>query len=238
VTRVTFIGHSTVLIDAAGLRVLTDPILRGRVGHLRRLVPVPPVPSPDVVLISHAHMDHLDPPSLRRLTGSPRVVVPRGCAGLARRAGLSDVTEMDVGERVSLGGLELRATPAEHDGRRLPFGRKMDALGYLLEGPQRVYFAGDTDLFDEMERVAESLDVALLPVAGWGTRLPPGHLDPERAAHAARLLKPRYAVPIHWGTLAGPRAATADPELPAREFARLADVDVRVLRPGESLELD
>jgi L-ascorbate metabolism protein UlaG (beta-lactamase superfamily) len=237
-TRVTFVGHSTVLVEMAGVRVLTDPILRGRVAYLRRLVPVPPVPDIDFVLVSHAHMDHLDPPSLRRLTGSPRVVVPRGCARHVARTGLGEVTEMEVGERIPLGALELEATPAEHDGRRLPVGRKVDALGYLLHGPQRVYFAGDTDLFDEMDRVADGLDVALLPVAGWGTRLPPGHLDPERAARAASLLRPRYAVPIHWGTLAGPGAATADPGQPAREFARLADVEVRVLQPGESFELD
>ncbi len=227
-----------MLVETAGTRLLTDPILRGRVAHLRRLVPVPQVPAPDVVLISHAHMDHLDPPSLRRLPGSARVVVPRGCSRLVRRAGLTDVVELRVGERAAVGGVEVVATAAEHDGRRLPIGRSVDALGYVIDGPEPVYFAGDTDLFEGMRALAEDLSVALLPVAGWGRRLPPGHLDPERAAHAASLLRPRYAVPIHWGTLAGPGAATADPQLPAREFARLAEgVEVRILNPGERLVL-
>jgi L-ascorbate metabolism protein UlaG (beta-lactamase superfamily) len=86
-------------------------------------------------------------------------------------------------------------------------------------------------------RPGPDLDLALLPVRGWGRRPPPGHLDPEKAARAADLLGPRCAVPIHWGTLAGPGIAKDDPEAPAREFARLARVEVRILHSGESLEL-
>jgi L-ascorbate metabolism protein UlaG (beta-lactamase superfamily) len=105
-----------------------------------------------------------------------------------------------------------------------------------------VYFAGDTDIFEGMQNLTEDLDLALLPVSGWGRWLPPGHLDPERAARAAALLAPRFAVPIHWGTLTAPGARRGDPEGPAREFARLAasyapGVEVRILRPGEGLTL-
>jgi L-ascorbate metabolism protein UlaG (beta-lactamase superfamily) len=108
-----------------------------------------------------------------------------------------------------------------------------------------VYFPGDTDLFEGMTELAGA-DVALLPVWGWGPNLGRGHLDPGRAAEAAALLRPRLAVPIHWGTLypAGLRRVLprplADPgdafvEAVAR---RAADVIVRVLRPGESLRLE
>ena len=153
------------------------------------------------------------------------------------------MTEVDDGDTVDLGGIGLLVTRAEHDGRRLPFGRPSAAVGYVVEGAQRVYFAGDTDLFEGMRGLNGGLDLALLPVWGWGRTLPPGHLDPERAARAAALLQPRYAVPIHWGTLASPGAALADAEQPPRDFARLAaqcapDVEVRVLRPGESLTLE
>lgn len=245
-TQITFVGHATVLVEMAGVRLLTDPLLRARVAHLRRIAPLTAIPGltePSAVLISHGHLDHLDLPSLRRLSPSARVVLPRGFAGLARRAGLRDVTEADVGDRVSLGEIDVVATAAEHDGRRLPLGRAAPALGYMIEGPEHVYFAGDTDIFEGMQDLSGRIDLALLPVSGWGRRLPAGHLDPERAARAAALLEPRRAVPIHWGTYASPGARPADPEQPAREFARLAasvspGVEVRILRPGEHLDLN
>jgi L-ascorbate metabolism protein UlaG (beta-lactamase superfamily) len=245
VSRIAFVGHSTVLVELAGTRLLTDPVLRGRVAHLRRIVPVPAasgLTDPDGVLISHAHFDHLDLPSLRRLTSTVRVVVPRGWARLAGRAGLRNVTEVEVGDRVVIGEVGVRATPARHDGHRLPLGRAARALGYVIEGSRRVYFAGDTDIFEGMGELADDLDVALLPVSGWGRTLPPGHLNPERAARALELLRPRIAVPIHWGTFTSPGASRGEPDQPAREFARLAascapDVEVRMLHPGDSMSL-
>jgi L-ascorbate metabolism protein UlaG (beta-lactamase superfamily) len=242
---VTYLGHATVLVEAGSTKVLTDPVTRHRIAHLRRIVPLLPIPNlerGDVVLISHAHHDHLHLPSLRRVSSSATVVVPRGWARLVRRAGFHDVREVEEGERVAIGDVEVLATPARHEGRRWPLGRATAALGYVVECPPRVYFAGDTDLFNGMSDLAGDLELALLPVAGWGPRLPPGHLDPEGAARAAALLQPRVAVPIHWGTLASPRAHSEDPERPAREFARLAPsfapgVEVRILRPGESLRL-
>ncbi|HKF80103.1 MAG TPA: MBL fold metallo-hydrolase [Thermoleophilaceae bacterium] len=245
-TRILFVGHATTLVEIAGTRFLTDPLLRSRVAHLRRIVPFPAgcrVTDPDAVLISHAHLDHLDLPSLRRLSPSARVVLPRGRAALARRAGLHEVIEVEAGDRVRIGRTDVLATPARHSGRRFPLGRATQALGYLMEDPQRVYFAGDTDIFDGMRDLAGQLDLALLPVSGWGRRLPSGHLDPERAARAAALLRPRYAVPIHWGTHLAPRARPSSSERPAHEFARLTssrapDVEVRVLRPGEDLSIE
>jgi L-ascorbate metabolism protein UlaG (beta-lactamase superfamily) len=244
--EITYLGHATVLIEGGGSKLLTDPVIRSRVAHLRRLVPIGPLPElgpDDAVLISHGHLDHLDPPSLRRLAGSAAIIVPRGLARLARRAGFDDVREAEAGDRVAIGAVELVATPALHSGRRWPLGRAAPALGYVIRCPQRIYFAGDTDLFDGMSDLAADFDLALLPVAGWGPRLPPGHLDPERAARAAALLRPRVAVPVHWGTYASPRASSRDPEQAARDFARLAashapDVEVRILRPGESTWLE
>jgi L-ascorbate metabolism protein UlaG (beta-lactamase superfamily) len=214
--------------------------------HLKRIAPLPSVSGltdPDFVLISHAHLDHLDLPSLRRLPSSAGVVLPRGWARLVKRAGPREVIEMEPGDRVALGRVHVLATPARHDGHRLLPGRARDALGYVIEGPRRVYFAGDTDLFDGMRDLAGGLDVALLPVSGWGPRLPAGHLDPERAARAVALLRARYAIPIHWGTFAAPRSRRGSSEGAAREFARLAaasapDAEVRVLLPGEHLVLD
>jgi L-ascorbate metabolism protein UlaG (beta-lactamase superfamily) len=242
---ITYVGHSSVLIELGGVRVLTDPVLRSRIGYIRRIVPPPAAgvaAGLDAVLISHAHHDHRDLLSLRRVPSDVPVIAPPGCAGPVRRSGHA-VVEAVVGERVRAGGVEVLVIPAEHDGRRFPIGTRRPAIGYVIGDGPRVGFYGDTDLFDGMAELAGELDVALLPVWGWGPRVGPGHLNPDRAARAAALLAPRIAVPIHWGTLAGPRVWwRADPGLPAREFAeRVAvhapAVTVRILEPGERLEL-
>lgn len=244
--RVTYIGHATVLVELDGARLLTDPVLRRRVLHLRRDRAVAPqsLGSLDAALVSHAHWDHLDVASLAQLGRGLEVVVPRGAGRILRRRRFTEIVEVDRGETVGIAGVAVTATEAEHDAGRGPLGVRAPALGYLVEGSARVYFAGDTDLFSGMVGLAP-LDVALLPVAGWGPRLPPGHLDPRGAAEALRLLRPRVAVPIHWGTYSlvtkrriAPEAARAPADEFRRHAAELApEVDVRVLALGETLEL-
>jgi len=132
-----------------------------------------------------------------------------------------------------------------HGGRRTPFGPRAETVGFEVAGGHRLYFAGDTDLFDGMEELAGELDLALLPVWGWGPSLGAGHLDPERGARAAALLAPRIAIPIHWGTFFPLGLARLRPghlRAPPREFACQAaelapQVEVRVLSPGESTSL-
>jgi L-ascorbate metabolism protein UlaG (beta-lactamase superfamily) len=192
--------------------------------------------------VSHLHYDHLDLPSLERLGRSLRVIVPRGAARLLRRRGLSTVTEVEIGDEVRIGPVVVRATHAEHDGRRRPFGASAAAVGYLVTGSFTAYFAGDTDEFAAMSDLAPGLDVALLPVAGWGPRVPAGHLDPLRAAQALVRLQPRAAVPIHWGTYrrVGLDRDAALLRTPAESFAAFArdlapEVDVRILDVGGTL---
>jgi L-ascorbate metabolism protein UlaG (beta-lactamase superfamily) len=240
--NVTYVGHSTVQIDTSGTCLLTDPFLREGVMHLRRIAPLGEIAEPDAVLISHAHFDHLDLPSLRLLAPCP-AVAPRGCGRLLERAGMRDVSEVRPGDSVRFGNVEVTAVLAAHDGRRHPFSHARDTLAYVVAGSERAFFAGDTDLFDGMRALAGGIDVALLPIWGWGGRLPRGHMDPERAARAAAMLSARVAIPIHWGTLASPRAPwRVNPGGPARTFvARAAalapDLEVRVLAPGESTEI-
>jgi L-ascorbate metabolism protein UlaG (beta-lactamase superfamily) len=217
-------------------------MLRPRVAHLRRVAgPAPPIAGElDAVLVSHVHYDHLDLGSLD-LVRARRVVVPRGARRLLEGRGFGNVVELGAGEAVDVGPVTVVATHAEHNARRLPFTAEIPALGYIING---MYFAGDTDVFDGMRALAPSLDVALLPVAGWGPRVGPGHLDPQRAAEALQLLKPRIAVPIHWGTYRriGLSRDEATLREPAERFARLAaelapEVEIRILAPGERLEL-
>jgi L-ascorbate metabolism protein UlaG (beta-lactamase superfamily) len=197
----------------------------------------------DAILLSHAHADHLDVPSLRLVAAATVVLTPVGSASIVRRARPGGVVGVAVGERYAIGAVTVEAVPARHDGRRHPLGRRLPALGYLLEGPVRVWFAGDTDLFAEMEALAGRVDVALLPVAGWGPRLPAGHMDAASAARAVALVRPRVAVPIHWGTMRSIGThADVDPRAPARSFAaavaRLGvPTEVRILLPGEAMRL-
>ena len=235
--RLLYVGHATVLIELDGVRLLTDPILRTRVWHLRRRVPLDKAELGriDAALVSHLHFDHLDLPSLRLLERDVTLVVPRGARRLVRA--FPDVREVDVGDEVRIGEVTIRATPAEHDGGRIML-RSAPSLGFLVSGSQRIYFAGDTDLFEGMSALAGSIDIALLPVSGWGSKVGPGHLDPLRAAQSLRLLKPRLAIPIHWGTFSPLHRSTSvdPPEAFRRHAAELApDVEVRILDPGAAL---
>jgi L-ascorbate metabolism protein UlaG (beta-lactamase superfamily) len=255
---VTFAGHSTVLLEMDGVRLLTDPLLRRRIGVLIRRSPVPPAAvrgDLHAVLVSHAHLDHLDVPSLRLIDRRTPVVVPSGLGSLVRRLGFVPI-EMQAGDEVEIGpagaGAEgadgrgagrvrVMAVPADHAGTRYPMAVESDALGYVVSGGLRTYYAGDTGLFEGMRELAP-LDVAVLPVGGWGPRLPSDHLNPLSAAKALQLLRPAACVPVHWGTIYPP---WLPPEFNAKwgewphAFARYAghlapEVDVRILQPGET----
>jgi L-ascorbate metabolism protein UlaG (beta-lactamase superfamily) len=241
--HITYIGHATCLIETAGVRLLTDPVLRDRVGHIRRQnAGVDPESSLDIdtVLVSHAHLDHLDLPSLRRLGRDTRIIVPAGSGNLLRRNGFRRVEEIRSGDHTRVGPVIVEATPAAHAGQRHPFGPVSAPVGYVVHGERTVYFAGDTDLFPEMNSIHESLDAALLPVWGWGPTLGVGHMCPRRAAESLRMLNPRTAIPIHWGTFAPLGMGWMRPRFlfdPPYDFAAHAGaiaphVDVHVVHPG------
>jgi L-ascorbate metabolism protein UlaG (beta-lactamase superfamily) len=238
-----FLGHATVLIEVDGIRVLTDPFLRPRLGPLERhgALPDPAWYSGiDVVLISHGHRDHFDPDSLAAIPGAPVVIVPRGLGSVCRRAVRGEVVEVAAGESWTDGGLRLNAVPAKH--WISPGAPKAEPIGYVIAGSSRVYFAGDTGWFDALGALRGAVDIALLPVWTWGPHRGPGHLGPRSAAEVAALLQPSVAVPIHWATLyprrlhrLWPRPLVAPGDQFAAHVRELApDVDVRVLRPAEA----
>jgi L-ascorbate metabolism protein UlaG (beta-lactamase superfamily) len=239
---VTWLGHSCAGIRLDGLLIVTDPVLRERIFHLRRksAVDAAAFDGADVILLSHVHYDHLDLPSLGQLDLGAQVIVPAGAGGLLRRRGFRFVREVYAGDEVDVGAVQIRVTHAEHAAARRPGTGKTLPVGYVVAGTRSVYFAGDTDLFEGMGHLG-NVHLALLPVAGWGPRLPAGHLDPVRAVQALELIRPHIAIPIHWGTYAPwrrPRGA----DTPATTFAEMAAaiapaVDVRVLRPGQSCPL-
>jgi L-ascorbate metabolism protein UlaG (beta-lactamase superfamily) len=260
-----FLGHSTVRVELAGRTVLTDPVLTPRVGPLRRVAALPDPATwagVDLVLLSHQHGDHLHLPSLRLLGPAVRIVVPRGAGAWLRARGFRRVDELAPGESLTDGDLRVTAVPAEHSshrwGPRLTHGPEAPAVGHLLEGAgSRVYVSGDTDLFAGMHLLGEHgigqhpIDVALLPVWGWGPTLGPGHLDPIRAVEAVARVRPRVVVPVHWGTLALPGSTVVPPlrsrmrrllTEPPRRFAegvaaRGLDTWVALTEPGAAVRM-
>jgi L-ascorbate metabolism protein UlaG (beta-lactamase superfamily) len=251
-TSVTWWGHSTMWLADSGVTLLTDPLLTNRLFHLRRLAgTAPELPgAPDAVLLSHLHADHFHLPSLRAVPGEPLLIVPRGALpfvaqGLGRGVAARCV-ELAPGEETTVGPVKVRAVRAAHAGGRGPWSRlSAPALGFVVEGTSRTWYAGDTGLFDEMADIAP-LDLALIPVGGWGPTLgAAGHLDAVSAAEALRRVKASWAVPVHYGTFWPIGLRGVRPEMfhdPGTEFARRAetaapDTQVRVLAHGETLTL-
>ncbi|MEU3502963.1 MBL fold metallo-hydrolase [Streptomyces hundungensis] len=250
--EVTWWGHATCTIEDSEVRLLTDPLFARRLAHLRRrrgAAPPPEAAVADAVLVSHLHADHLHVPSLARLAPGTRLIVPAGAVrsvpGLAK-LGL-DITQVRAGDTVRVGDIVVRVVPARHDGRRLPFGpHRSPALGYVVEGTARTYFAGDTGLFEDMAGAVGPVDVALLPVGGWGPRLGPDHLDAGRAAEALAALGALSAVPVHYGTYwpigmdaVRPHEFHAPGEEFVRHAARLAPkAAVHRLGHGERVRLE
>ncbi len=249
--EITWWGHATVTVRDSGVRVLTDPLFARRLAHLRRrrgAVPPPPAAEADVVLVSHLHADHLHVGSLARLAAGTTVLLPRGALaavpGLRRLRYRLRLVETGAGESVDFGAVTVRAVPAAHDGRRMPYGKqRVAALGYVIAGQARTYFAGDTGLFDGMAEAVGPCDVALLPVGGWGPFLGHGHLDAGRAARALAELAPRAAVPVHYGTYWPIGMDAVRPHefhSPGHDFVRLAartapQVRVHRLEHGQSV---
>ena len=249
--RVTYVGHGTVLIEMDGVRILTDPSLRRWTGALRRYGPLPDPATArhiDAVLISHLHLDHLDPSSLKMISRSAVVIGPPLVGRTIHKVGFKTVIETRRETVLHVGDVDVVAVHAAHTRRRWVLSPPTEPLG---QGSATIYFAGDTALFDGMEDLHDRIDVALLPIETWGVRPPEGrHLSPRTATKALSLLKPRLAIPIHWGTLYLPGSAYAGkqatyawfqktrkrPEAFVAMAAEAApEVDVRLLDPGESL---
>lgn len=246
-STVTYLGHSSLLIETNGVRILTDPILRNRVSFLSRKSPsINPdhYQNIDAVLISHLHYDHLDFQSLEMLESPFDLVIPKGAAPVLKKRGITSFQEIGMGQQIKIGNLTVKATFADHTHSRHPMGPEAESLGFLIEGDIRIYYPGDTRLFPEMASLAaEKIDLALLPVWGWGYHRGKMHMGPKEAAQSLNLICPQVAIPIHWGTFIPIGIHWLKPAFyyyPPIEFASYAkqiapQVDVRILPPGEKI---
>lgn len=221
----TFVGHASVMITTRTQRVLTDPWLGDRLWGLRRLAAAALAPADasdvSVILISHAHRDHLHLPSLATLPRNATVVVPPGCGGFVSRLGFSRVAELGAGRVYAQDDLEIAAVPVRHASRRRLVRRA--ACGYVLRTQGRtLYFAGDTGYFSGFAEIGRrfSPEVALLPIGGYEPiSLRREHMSPLDALVAFRDLGARLLVPIAWGALPLAYELPEEPVLWLREEA-------------------
>lgn len=208
------LGHATLLINFLGVRVITDPALLDRVGlSVGGLLTIGPqrlidpvltpadLPKVDLVLVTHAHMDHLDLPSLATMPRDAVVVTSDACASLIRPVGFHDVRELQWGESITVRGLRVTALGATHWGKRWPWGRTYGYNSYLLEkGGRRVFVGCDsayTKIFNAIgDRPPE---VAAFSVGAYDPWIW-NHANPEQVWEMFQQTHSEYLIPIHWGT--------------------------------------
>lgn len=248
---ITWWGHASATIELAGLRVAVDPLFSRRLAHLRRHGPLPDARATeaDVILISHLHSDHFHLPSLRRFDPDVPIVVPRGAGALLRDLPHPFIA-VEPGDDLSLPmGARLHVFPAEHDGRRHPGSRYWaPAVGYRMSVSDiaSFWYPGDTGLHRQMFDV-EAVDLAVVPIGGWGPSLGDEHLNPGEAVDAIARVGAHHAVPVHYGTF-WPWGMTIARSAHRRFFVRpgyvfaeymarrLPEVDAWVPGPGERIE--
>ncbi|HLS27205.1 MAG TPA: MBL fold metallo-hydrolase [Opitutales bacterium] len=254
--QVTWIGHTTFLIQANGLNILTDPIFSDRcspvqfVGPRRKAAPglqfsqLPPI---DAVVISHDHYDHLDNYSIQILGDTPRYFFPLGISRWFQRRGLTNFEEKDWGESVEFEGMRLHCLPAQHFSGRTLFDRNRTLwCSWMLEiGDKKVYFLGDTGYAPFFEEVGEqfgAVDCALIPIGAYRPRwyMQPVHVDAREAVQIHKDIRSQFSIASHWGTFALAEEPPAEPPI----YLRRALVDegletdeFQAVRFGETVEL-
>jgi L-ascorbate metabolism protein UlaG (beta-lactamase superfamily) len=249
---ITFIGHSSFLVQMDGRKLLIDPVFAERLIALRRLrrpgIRIKDLPAIDVVLLSHAHMDHLNRPSLRRivahnnkLTGkAPIAVVPWGVEDLVSDLGFARVVTLEWWQTKSIGGLEVTMTPCKHWGARLFKDTHRGFGGYVIRGGgHSLYHSGDTAYFDGFAKIGERLhpEVALLPIGAYRPDSYRGvHTCPEEALQGFLDLGARRMIPMHYGTFRLSQEPMEEPVERLMLAARLAGAaaSVCVLPEGET----
>lgn len=244
-SSVTWIGHASAVVDIGGERVLIDPLGRRRCRQIADY---------SAILITHAHVDHLNRWTLARLDRGATLIVPRGAAAVVADLGFARVVEAESGDQLSVGRLDVVAVPTRHDPGRWRRGDGPSCCGYVITaGGVSVHHAGDVDMsdFTLFDRIGDQFQLAatLLPIGGllpvWYYRWRRAavdrgvHIDPDAALEVARRLRARAMVPVHWGTVnlrLGPASA------PRRRLEQVAHAEgltdlIRVLGHGEQLRL-
>lgn len=251
--RVTWFGHSSMLIEIDGKKVLTDPVWGPSPSPVTWVGPrrwyAPPValsdlPAVDAVVISHDHYDHLDYPTIEVIKGWETLFfVPLGVGAHLAYWGVPEdrIVELDWWERLDLGDLSIVCTPARHASGRGLFDRNATLwAGWALLGPaHRVFFSGDTGLFDGMKEIGDAFgpfDVTMIEVGAYNAAWPDWHLGPEQAVLAHEWLRGDVMMPVHWGLFDLAAHGWTEPAERTLVAAQHAGVPTAFPRPGESFE--
>ena len=243
---ITFAGHATLLIRLGGVSILTDPNFDGSMGFIMPRIPEVPgavehAGDISLLAITHSHLDHLSLPSLKRIKGSPTILVPERVGVYLKGVEANRIREMRPGDKTSVGRVSITALPAKHTSSRYPLGRKTPANSYLFEsGGTAVYFVGDSGYADIFKSVGRShrIDIAILPI---GLATPSflfgkKHLSPASALRAFHDLGAAFMIPVHYGTF---RTILERPGRPLEELKALIKREglnerVKILGVGET----
>ena len=251
--RVTWFGHSSTLLEIDGTRVLTDPIWSDRASPFEWIGPrrwYPPtialarLPPIDAVLISHDHYDHLDRATIVAMRGWKNLfIVPLGLGAHLQRWGIpaDRIVELDWWQSTRVGALALTLVPARHaSGRVQPRSDVTLWGGFALVGERhRVYYSGDTGLFDEMAEIGRRFgpfDLALVEAGQYDAAWPDWHLGPEQAVLSAGRVRAKALIPVHWGLFRLAPHGWTEPVERVLAAARCAGLPVITPRPGQTIE--
>ena len=242
---VTWLGHASALVELGERRVLLDPLGRDRTRAAGDV---------DAVLITHSHVDHLNRWSLKVVDRDTHLIVPKGAKPIVADLGFVKVSEVECGDHIDLGGLDIVAVPTRHDQGRWRKGDAPTCAGYVMtQNGHAVHHAGDVDfsdhaVFDDIGKQFPNLDATLLPIGGmlpvWYYRMRRlahdrgVHIDPDCALDIFQRMGARALVPVHWGTV---NLRLGPPSMPRRRLEKIAAArevaGVKVLAHGERLLL-
>ncbi len=245
--RVWMVGHATTLINFFGTTILTDPVLKNALPFPRRLVApgytAEALPTLDFIVVSHAHLDHCNVPTLRRLAAKTKtLVLPSHCSNIVKGISFTEIKELNWGERLTQPGIEMTAYRAEHWGERWPW-EKEQSRGFncyvFKKNGRNIFFGGDTGYGPFFKSIGgrHTIDIALLPISAYKPDIfRRHHMNPIEAHQAFQDLKSAHCVPIHWGSF---RLSLEPMEEPPQLFMQQARQNnllnkVHLLRNGQS----
>lgn len=241
--EITFLGHSSTVIRGQNTCIYTDPVFSQNLFFIRRRRDIPlslnSLPDPHIILISHAHFDHLDFSTLQRFRGKI-FFVPCEAYSFVRKKIQGEIYPLKWWEEKSFEGIKITSVPARHHGVRSLLHLHLGYCGYVIEiGGKCIYFAGDTAYFEGFKIIGEKfkIDVALLPVGAYRPRFQMKyfHTSPQEAVIAFKDLKAKFMIPIHWGVFKLGLDGVDEPAEVLRKIIRSSNLDssIRILKLGE-----